>query len=170
MKELFLSFSLLSLLSWPAPGAPAQEATALVARIEKALADKEPRWRIVPRSPQAVSHTIHLKSGNSHALITVFVFDSAKSAGEAFEGNTIAFGNTAGRRGRKTSLPKFADENLMWTGFSAGATTSIHFRQGEVYVNLTAPSQATAKRFARHALEQVVEYQKAPAGGREGRR
>lgn len=169
MKKLILSFSLLSLLSWPAAGAPAQETTALVARIEKAFADKEPRWRIVPRSPQAVPYTIHLKSGSSHILVTVFVLDSAKSAGEAFEGNNIAFGNMAGRRARKTRLPNFADENLMWT-LSAGGMTSIHFRQGEVYGEITAPSQATAKRFARHALEQVVEYQKALADGREGRR
>lgn len=162
MHKLILSVSLL-VAPWLVPGVPAQETEALVARIEKALAEKEPRWKVVPRSPQSDGHTIHLKSGRSHSLIWVHVGESARSAGEAFEGNTISFGNTAGRRGKKTRLPDFADENLMWPAFDGAGTTSIHFRQGNVYINLIAPSRATAERFARLALGQVLEQHQAPA-------
>lgn len=164
MKSLIPLVSLLLLL-WPAPAARAQGLPELVARIEKALARKEPRWKIAPRGEQSAPNSIHLKSGSSHALIWVHVGESAKSAGEAFEGKTIAFGNTAGRRGKRATLPGFADENAMWPAFTPAGTTSIHFRQGNVYVELIAPSRAAAERFARLALEQVVEYQKSAAGG-----
>jgi hypothetical protein len=164
MKKLIPLVSM-SLLLWLAPAVAAQETPKLLARIEKAVAEQEPRWKVAQWAP----NSIRLKSGGADAVVWVHVGESAKSAGEAFEGNTISFGSRTGRRGKKETLPDFADENVMWRGLAPGGTTSIHFRQGNVYVNLIAPTRATAERLARLALGQVVEYQKSAAGRAGGR-
>jgi hypothetical protein len=134
----------------------AQGMPALVTRLEAMFAKEEPKWKLERPYVQLNPPVMHFKSAQGDALIYVFIMDSVKSAGEAFEGSTIAFGNTMGARGRKSSLPKFGDENFMFTRFVAGGTTSIHFRQGNIYIEVTAPTQVTAKRFAQHVMNQIL--------------
>jgi hypothetical protein len=55
-----------------------------------------------------------------------------------------------------SKLPKFGDENWMWTGFTASGTTSVDFRQGNIYIHVIAPTQVTAKRFARLVMERLT--------------
>jgi hypothetical protein len=144
-------------------GTRAQEMPPLVIRLETTFAKEEPKWRLERPYVQLNPPVMHFKSAQGDALIYVFIMDSAKSAGEAFEGGTIAFGNTMGARGRKSSLPRFGDENCIFTGFVAGGTTSIHFRQGNIYIEVTAPTQVTAKRFAQHVMDQILAYTKMRA-------
>lgn len=137
----------------------AQERPALVTRVERAFAEKEPRWKPQERlngqsGPEL--YVLHLKSAQGDALVYLWLMNSEKTAGEVFEGQTIAFGNGMGARGRKRRLPDFADENYLWTGF-AGSTAAVDFREGGVYVRVIAPSRATALRFARHVLRQINE-------------
>lgn len=168
MKKLILCISLLPALCLTLD-TYAQDKPALVAQIEKVLTEKEPKWRIDRKNVQLNPPVIHLKSRQGDILVYVWVTESAKTAGEIFEGNTIAFGNTMGARGRRVKLPNFGDENYMFTGFVVSGTTSIHFRQGNVYIHVIAPSQVIAKRFAQHAMDQIIESSKAqnisPDGG-----
>lgn len=140
----------------PCVAATAQEKPELVTRLERVFAQKEPRWKLDRKHVQTSPPVLHLKSAQGDALIHVFIADSEGSAKDLFVGNTVAFGNTMGARGRRSKLPEFADENLMFTGFVVGGVTSIHFRRGTIYIQITAPSQTTAKRFARHVMEQIV--------------
>jgi hypothetical protein len=160
MKKLILHISLLSALCL-VPITYAQDKPALVTQIEKVFTETEPKWRIDRENVQLNPPVIHLKSRQGDALVYVWVTKSAKTAGEVFEGNTIAFGNTMGARGRKVKLPNFGDENYMFTGFVVSGTTSIHFRQGNVYIHVIAPSQVTAKRFAQHVMKQIIESSKS---------
>jgi len=48
----------------------------------------------------------------------------------------------------------------MFTSFAASGTTSIHFRQGNIYIHVIAPLQLTAKRFAQHVMKQIIESSK----------
>jgi hypothetical protein len=159
MKRLILCISLLSALCLVSD-IYAQDKSALVMRIEKVFTEKEPKWRIDRKNVQLSPPVIHLKSRQGDALVYIWVMESAETARELFEGNTIAFGNTMGARGRKMKLANFGDENYIFTGFTASGTTSIHFRQGNVYIEVIAPSQVTAKRFARHAMKQIIEWRK----------
>jgi hypothetical protein len=159
MKKLILCISLLPGL-WLAQSIRAQDKPILVLQIEKAFTEKEPRWKIDRENEQTSPPVIHLKSGNTDTLIWINIMDSAKSASEAFEGGTIAFANIMGARGRKNKLPNFGDENYIWTGFGARATTSIHFRRGNIYIQIIAPSQVTAKRFAQHVMDQIIKHNK----------
>jgi hypothetical protein len=134
----------------------AQEMPALVTQLEKVFEENEPKWKIERPYVQLSPPVMHFKSTQGDALVYVWIMDSAKAAGEAFEGNTIAFGNRMGARGRKSKLAKFGDENYMYTGFIVGDTTSVHFRQGNIYIEVIAPTQVTAKRFARHVMDQIV--------------
>src|SRR2546421_9059466 len=147
-------YMVLGLLFLPANGF-AQELPPLVKRLEKMFAQTEPRWKLQRPYVQSNPPVMHLKSAQGDALIYVFITQSDKAASELFEGGTIAFGNTMGAHGRKTVLPKFADQNYIFTGFVVGGTTSIHFRQGNVYIEVIAPTQVTTKRFAQRILDEI---------------
>lgn len=159
MKKLIFCILLLSVLCLTSD-TYAQDKPALVAQIEKVFTEKEPKWRIDRKNVQLSPPVIHLKSRQGDALVYVWVMESTKTASEIFEGNTTAFENTMGARGRKIKLPNFGDENYMFTGFVVSGTTSIHFRQGNVYIHVIAPSQVTAKMFAHHVMNQIVESSK----------
>ncbi len=110
MKKLFLCISLLSALCL-ASDIYAQDKPALVTQLERVFAEKEPKWRIDRENVQLNPPVIHLKSRQGDALVYVWIMESAKTAKEVFEGNTIAFGNTMGAIGKKIKLQNFGDEN-----------------------------------------------------------
>ncbi len=155
MKKLILCISLLAALCF-VPDTYAQDKPALVTQIEKVFTEKEPGWRIDRENVQLNPPVIHLKSRQGDALVYIWVMESAKTAKEVFEGNTIAFGNTMGARGKKIKLPNLGDENYMFTSFAVSGTTSIHFRQDNVYIQVIAPLQVTAKRFAQRVMDQII--------------
>jgi len=162
MKRFVRDVICLALILVPI-GTRAQEMPALVTRLETVFGKEEPKWKLERPYVQLNPPVMHLKSAQGDALIYVFIMDSPKSAGEAFEGNTNAFGNTIGARGGKSTLPKFGDENYMFTGFTASGTTSIHFRQGNIYIEVIAPTRVSAKRFARHVMDQILASEKMQA-------
>jgi hypothetical protein len=134
-----------------------QEIPVLVTRLEKVFKQNEPKWKLQRPYVQLRPPVMHLKSSLGDALIYVEIMESAKAAGEAFEGNTIAFGNTMGGRGRRAKLPNFAEENYIFTGFVVGGTTTIFFRQGNIFINVSAPNKSIAKRFALLVLNEIRE-------------
>jgi hypothetical protein len=167
MEKLTNNFILLALMFCPIRIC-GQEIPPLVTRLETVFKQNEPRWKLQRPYVQLSPPVMHLKSGAGDALIYVSIMESAKAAGEAFEGNTIAFANTMGRRGKRTTLPNFGDENNVFTGFVVGGATSIFFRQGKIFINVSAPSKVTARRFAQLALGEILASPKSKTSSKVG--
>jgi hypothetical protein len=134
----------------------AQTNPAWITSVEETLKKKETVWKIKNKIeyPDTGSYSFTLKSGNATALIQISAFPVITNPEETFTGQVTIFDNTAGKNMRKNKLPNFGNEGYIWTG-SKGAYTTIKFRKGNVFVNVFAPTEKTARRFAQYVFEQI---------------
>jgi hypothetical protein len=134
----------------------AQEKPAWITSFENTLKKKEAAWKIKNKIeyPETGSYSFTLKSGNATALIQISAFPVITNPEETFTGQVTIFDNTTGKNMRKNKLPNLGSEGYIWTG-SRNSYTSIKFRKDKVFVNVFAPTEKTARRFAQHVFEQI---------------
>ncbi|HEX8128859.1 MAG TPA: hypothetical protein VF527_07140 [Pyrinomonadaceae bacterium] len=161
MRKLYLAFATaLLLLSAPASGVAQQ--SQLFADIERALREKEPRWKTerVHLKPEAdpLGQDIVLRAGKQQAAIAINLWAREKDARDVFASHATVMSDT--RKGsRRSRLPNLGDENYIWTNPGTAAWPTIHFRRGRVHVTVFAPSIAVAKRFAQLVLAEITAAQ-----------
>ena len=138
----------------------AQGKQELFSKIESVFQQKEPEWKVERPYPGntagPLTQSIVFRSGKNQASIAVSIWKREKDAQDVFAAESIAFGNTMGKRMIKGSLPNLGDENHIWTHRGSAAWPTIKFRKGNINVTVFAPSVAIAKRFAQHIFEQVA--------------
>lgn len=135
----------------------------IFANIEQTFRTKEPTWRlerVLPGKTQnPATESITLRQGTRQALIEVWIWVTAQDAHEMFAGQVIAMDNTRGTKANKRNLTNLGDENYMWTNPHSEAWPTVHFRQGNVFVSVFAPTVPVAERFAHYVLAQVSQPQ-----------
>jgi len=138
----------------------AQEKPEMITKIERIFREKEPAWKVervyVKNASDPFHQSIVFRSGGNQAAVDVSIWSREKDAQDVFAGESIAFGNTMGKRMVKSRLVNLGDESHMWTNRGSTAWPTIKFRKGNVNVTVFAPSVAIAKRFAKYVFEQMA--------------
>ena len=134
----------------------AQTKPAWITSVEETVKKKETSWKIQKKIeyPQNDSYSYTLKSGTASASIEIAAYRVITNPEETFAGQVTVFDNTMGKNMKKTELANFGNEAYIWTG-SKGAYTTIKFRKGNVFVDIFAPTEKTARRFAQYVFEQI---------------
>lgn len=55
----------------------------------------------------------------------------------------------------RKKIENFGDEALMWTNFNKEGWTRIHFRKQDVFIEVSASSEESARRFARYVADEM---------------
>ena len=154
-----------------AGGIYAQERPELFSKVEKALREKEPAWKIeeviLGDTSDPVGQRIFFKSRRGRTSIDIDIWSREKDARDVFTAESYAIDNAAafvseslGRkiddRTIKSSVPKLGDENHVWSYRGYPRQVIIKFRKGNITVRVDATSEAVAKRFAQHVFEQMA--------------
>lgn len=152
-------------------GVDAQEKPGLFSKVEKALREKEPAWKVEELIPGDTSDPLNrriiLRSGRGRASVDIFIWRREEDARDVFTATSFAIDNSAtfvseslGRKTEdktiKSSLPRLGDENHMWTYTNYPRQVIVQFRKGNVIVRVDSPLEGAAKRFARHVFEQIA--------------
>lgn len=127
----------------------AQTPSPIFAQVEKAIAEKEPTWklagRLISRKGQIVSYQWKSKKSSVKALI--FVYETPEEAAKTYHNFDLeVFGlKRTPLEGARLDL---GDENYVWKESGDGGLSGIDFRKGKVFVHINAPMIESAKRFA----------------------
>jgi hypothetical protein len=138
----------------------AQEKPDLFSKIERTFKQEEPAWKVESTLPSNTwdprTQSIVFHRGKIQASIEISIWRREIDAKDVFAATSLSFDNTAGKKMAKRILPKVGDENHIWTSRGSTPWTTIKFRNGNINVEVFAPSVMIAKRFARHILEQMA--------------
>jgi hypothetical protein len=152
-------------------GVGAQQRPELFSNVDRVFREKEPAWKVEERLPtdtsDPVQHRLIFSSRRGRASVDVDIWRREADARDVFTATSLAIDNSAafvseslGRRVDdkkiKSSLPELGDENYMWEYKDHPRRVTIQFRRGSVVVRVDAPTEAVAKRFARHVFEQLA--------------
>ncbi len=150
---------LLLLIIYSTGNVMAHDKPSFIVEIERVFQEKESRWKIERKNVQNESsffkEDIVFRLGKVQAAVSIGSWQKEKDAHDVFEGEAIAFNNTAGARMIKKRLPNLGDENYIWVNRGSEAWPMIKFRKGRVHVTVFAPNVAIAKRFAQYIAEQI---------------
>ena len=156
MKK-FLIFTLLILLC--SIFSFAQETPSWIKEIEDTINKKEVNCEIENRiwrsDESSFAYSLRLKCGHYQAAIQIDRLINVPNAQETFEGLVTAFDNTRHRNTSKTKLESFGDEGFIWTTLNKNSWTTIKYRKGDIFVNIFAPSEKSARKFAKYVLEEM---------------
>lgn len=137
----------------------AQEVPELFSKVDKVFKEREPAWEvegvIKGDGTDPFRQSVTYRSEDGQANVDVSVWKQEKDAREVFAAHALSYENRRGKRMQKASVPGLGDESHLWTHAGSTAWPLLTFRKGKVNVTVFAPSVAVAKRFARHALEQI---------------
>jgi hypothetical protein len=135
-----------------------QDNTALFSRIENAIQQKAPNWKLEKMRITKDERYAHYKwkSGNSWVTIIMLAHTSSEEIAKNFDALAIDLG-VAGLTMRKlgSSLQNLGDENYLWEGYYDKKQTGVYFRKGRVIVNVSASSLEKAKQFAIHVADEI---------------
>ena len=158
MKRVMLCLLLILVAS--SAGTTAQEKPGLFLRIERVFREKEPVWkveRIYPsNTSDPITQSIVFRSGKGQASVDISIWRREQDAQDVFNGESIAFDNTAGKKKVKGTVRKLGDENHIWTNRGSSAWPIVKFRKGSIVVSVFAPTVAMAKKFAQYVLEEIA--------------
>lgn len=170
MTKLSAILLFLSILCLPG-GVGAQQQPELFSNVDRVFREKEPAWKVEELLPSdtsdPVQHRIIFSSRGGRASLDIDIWRREADARDVFTATSLAIDNSAafvseslGKRVEdkkiKSSLPKLGDENHMWVYKEYPRRVTIQFRSGSVIVRVDAPTEAVAKRFARHVFEQLA--------------
>jgi hypothetical protein len=147
---------------WACSSATAQKAEVF-SRIEGTFRTNEPTWKLekVLHGPtdNPATESFTFRQGTKQASIDVWIWLTAKDAHEMFSGQVIAMDNTRGSKNMKRDLANLGDENYLWANPHSDAWPTIHFRKGNVFVSVFAPTIPLAERFAHYVLDEISQVQ-----------
>ena len=129
----------------------------LLSRIENAVKEKEPRWKLKKKRASAQNkYTLYeWKSGKSFAGAFVLIVPSRERAAEALKGLTYDFEVHGLKMVITGAVPNLGDENYEWRDPDHDGVAGVDFRRGAVVVHVKASSLEIAKRFARHIADVI---------------
>ncbi|CAN5660404.1 hypothetical protein BH20ACI4_BH20ACI4_13900 [soil metagenome] len=79
-----------------------------------------------------------------------------KNASEKlFANSATLFERTINRNVERKKLENLGDEGFIWTNFNKEGWTRIHFRKQDVFVEISASSEETARRFSRYIVDEM---------------
>jgi hypothetical protein len=145
----------------------AQNKPAWITLLEDNLKRKEAQWNIekadgVSSQNGAYDYIFILKSGESKTSIQVTkspdVSDLEENAMQGMFADSVAlFSKNKGKSVEKAKLENFGDEGFIWANLKEdnSTMTMIKFRKKDIFVNVYAVSEETAKKFARYVVEQM---------------
>ena len=136
----------------------AQDNTALFSRIENAIRQKAPNWKLEKMQISKNGKYVYYrwKSGKSAVTILMLVHTSSQEVAKNF--NALADDleiNGLKMRRLGSSLQNLGDENYLWEGFRAQRVFGVDFRKGRIVVHTNAPSIAVAEQFALQIAEGI---------------
>lgn len=135
----------------------AQDKPSWITSVENTIKQKETDWKIERKIERIRddNYSFTLKSGNYTALIQITAYRIITNPEETFNGLVISFDNTMGKNQKKSKLENFGNEGFIWNNLNQDSWTTIKFRKKNIFVNVFAPSEKTARRFAQYVLEQM---------------
>lgn len=127
----------------------AQTGESLLDQIEHSVHQKRPDWKFVTRrvSKNRKYGAYRLRSGKSLVNVLVFVHDSTAEANKTYRTFDLEDFGLKRTMLKETRLD-LGEENYAWEGSHDKRITGIDFRQGKVFVHITAPTIKTAKQVA----------------------
>lgn len=147
----FLTLALMLCASMLVPG---QNNPSLPDKLERTVKEKEPDWKLETKHVRKNSeedNSLHQwRSGAQAVTVSISNTASLDQAARDLERSvhSVAIG-------KPTLLPDIGDEAYIWVGDAKG-WGAVHFRKGTTVVIVNGPSAAVARRFARHAADQIV--------------
>jgi hypothetical protein len=136
----------------------AQDNSAFFIKIEEAVKEKEPEWKLVHKlvstSKKYVSS--QWKSGKSSVSALTSVHASAEETiriyrGLPFDFEVVGLNMTV----LEARVPNLGDEHYVWKDSDNEQIYGVNFRKGNVVVHVSAPSIEIAKRFALHIAAEI---------------
>lgn len=137
----------------------AQSKPGWIVSFENTIKQKEKAWKIDSEVDNSVAeedafnYSFALKSGNYRSNIRIARLP-VSNLEETFGGFVIAFENTMGKKSKKVQLENYGDEGFIWNVNKEG-WTMIMFRKADIFVDIYAPSEKTARKFADYVIEQM---------------
>lgn len=136
----------------------AQDNTALFSRIENAIRQKAPNWKLEKMQISKNGKYVYYrwKSGRSSVTVLMLAHTSSEEVAKNF--NAIVDDleiHGLKMRMLRSSLQKLGDENYLWEGYYDKKVTGVYFRKGKVIVNVSASSIEMAKQFALHVADEI---------------
>ena len=136
-----------------------QNTPVWIIAVENTIKQKETVWKIGSKieRPRDGDYSFVLKSGKSSSAIQIGDSQKAYNYKETFTALVSNFDQNMGKNMNKAVLENFGDEGFIWTSVNKGGYSMIKFRKKDIFVDVFAPSEETAKRFAQYVLEQMPE-------------
>ncbi|HEX6279658.1 MAG TPA: hypothetical protein VFZ49_06520 [Pyrinomonadaceae bacterium] len=166
MKRIAPFALLLTILSCSGAIFSQQGVPPLAKEVEKVLEEKEPAWKIQRPYRQMSPPVMHLKSvSEGDVLIYFWLMDNEVDVKSVFDGQIISLGNTLGDRKKESKLPNLGDDNRLISDRS-GRFAHLVFYKGKTLINIAAPTDMIAKRFAKHVAQRVAPIKEAAESGK----
>lgn len=140
-------------------------------RFERLLQEKEREWKLIGAAfhREDQNHVvIHLGSGGKKMALQVVVELTNQAAAQRFKSNGTRFILLAADVEKAMADPSFqlpasiapdnvqpnlGDESYIWTRCGESQRTFIRLRKQNVYVEVDAPSEEVARRFAKYVID-----------------
>jgi hypothetical protein len=140
---------LLSLLIPVVCTVQAQDFSSLVNQVEKVVAKVKPEWKLTKKDLREKEVIYLWESESKEAEIVLFYGASKQEAAEKMDTSISRISISPSAR-----LENLGEKAWIWIGPPYGYTT-IRFRKSNVYVDMTAPSEAKAKELAKRIADLI---------------
>jgi len=140
-------------------GVFAQEKPSWMTDIENHITKNEKDWKIEKGDEQikenSYNYEFFIESEKNRARVFIWQLKTVPNLAETFAGFVVITENSMLEKFPKTELKDFGDEGFIWKKINENGTSKIQFRKKDVFVELSASSEETARKIAKYIVEKL---------------